>query len=905
MTEIDSSLFGQPSNLLAANVASKLSSSTEISQEEPMLNGHLSTKPFVLGGLLGVASHQTTVSVPGSSDAEPADDQSSTLFASERHLQEDHFTPNGLLAEQTSTLGGLLSGERPIAVASGAVETVADAPTLNESFIPTGLLSSTSQSQDEEFPDVSDLLRPYVNANAAGSSSASTTLCASTFEGKVIFLKRKPRRGEKSSSTTSSAASSAQKFGKLLDVPIHRLLDDLSVTVAAKLSYQEANPAPAVPSRPSTSTDASLLTDRYRPKRFTELLGDDRVHREVMAWVKEWDHCVFGGRKGRGRKRPREEDSADEWRRPKEKLLLLSGPPGLGKTTLAHIVAQHAGYSVFEINASDARTAQVVDDRIRPALESGSAVGSSKPILVVVDEIDGATGGTDNSSGFIQRLIQLTYDKPRKKGRKLDPKASRPLLRPIICICNDLYASSLAKLRPLARIVRFSRPNDVHLVRRLRDICETEGLRAESRALTTLVGVSQGDLRGCLNMLQFIKARGKEVTEPTVRAATIGMKGGNTSPSSVLNDLFAPMSRKRAKDLGIGEEEEARYVGRLSREVEDSGSVDKIALGCFEHYANLHQHDGNFSRYLKGNEWLGTFDIMSGEMWSEREYALLQYLPYTLVPFYPLFQERGGPRVERPKADWENYVQTKMNEEIYKSLGRSLRAAAGFRHCGGFRHLASDQILQLELAPLLNRIISPPLHPVNSQVIRPHERAILSRLIDIMVALELRFVQENAEDGQLVYRLDPPIDVFVTYDGKRATDISVSRYALRHLVAAEIDAQLASRQVDTIENKRSKADFFSRRKRKASENEEEVEAEGDGQLVGRGSNVVVNKRARKDDAEPAEKVATDFFGRPIIPKTSNETQKSSAPVVKYQVKYRFKEGNSSAVRKPVKVGAFL
>jgi Holliday junction resolvasome RuvABC ATP-dependent DNA helicase subunit len=32
-------------------------------------------------------------------------------------------------------------------------------------------------------------------------------------------------------------------------------------------------------------------------------------------------------------------------------LLLLSGPPGLGKTTLAHIVAQQAGYSVFEINA--------------------------------------------------------------------------------------------------------------------------------------------------------------------------------------------------------------------------------------------------------------------------------------------------------------------------------------------------------------------------------------------------------------------------------------------------------------------------------------------------------------------------------------------------------------------------
>ncbi len=49
---------------------------------------------------------------------------------------------------------------------------------------------------------------------------------------------------------------------------------------------------------------------------------------------------------------------------------------------------------------SDARSGQVVDDRIRPALESGSAVGSSKPVLLVIDEIDGATGAGENVSHF-------------------------------------------------------------------------------------------------------------------------------------------------------------------------------------------------------------------------------------------------------------------------------------------------------------------------------------------------------------------------------------------------------------------------------------------------------------------------------------------------------------------------
>lgn len=50
---------------------------------------------------------------------------------------------------------------------------------------------------------------------------------------------------------------------------------------------------------------------------------------------------------------------------------------------------------------SDARTGQVVDERIRPALESGYAVGSSKPVLIVIDEIDGATGDNVGSKSLV------------------------------------------------------------------------------------------------------------------------------------------------------------------------------------------------------------------------------------------------------------------------------------------------------------------------------------------------------------------------------------------------------------------------------------------------------------------------------------------------------------------------
>ena len=176
-------------------------------------------------------------------------------------------------------------------------------------------------------------------------------------------------------------------------------------------------------------------------------------------------------------------------------------------------------------------------------------------------------------------------------------------------------------------------------------------------------------------------------------------------------------------------------------------------------------------------------------MYTDGDFALNQYLPYTLVPFYPLFQERSGERVERNQADWEvgallcrpglahphtfQHLQlTRSNGEIFKSLAKCLHTAT-VRYGGNFRHLVSSPILQVEFVPFLNRIISPPLRPVspcpnhpspspfayilqvNSQVTRPNEKALMNRLVDIMAALELRFVQERAEDGTLSYRLDP------------------------------------------------------------------------------------------------------------------------------------------------------
>lgn len=159
-------------------------------------------------------------------------------------------------------------------------------------------------------------------------------------------------------------------------------------------------------------------------------------------------------------------------------------------------------------------------------------------------------------------------------------------------------------------------------------------------------------------------------------------------------------------------------------------------IGCFGHYATLRRHDANLSRHEQGVEWLTVFDKFTSAMYNDGDFALNHYLPYTLVPFYPLFQQRGGDRVERNQDDWgvsfdyrispfiSNYFQhfqvTRSNEEILNSFSRCLRNAT-IRFGGDFRHLLSDPILQLEFAPYINRIISPPLRPVRCEFPSDHD----------------------------------------------------------------------------------------------------------------------------------------------------------------------------------------
>ena len=132
-----------------------------------------------------------------------------------------------------------------------------------------------------------------------------------------------------------------------------------------------------------------MLSERFRPRRLKDVAGNPAAITALRRWAAGW---------------------APGASLPRHRAALLEGRAGVGKTTAAWALAEDEGWSVVEMNASEARNRDAIE-RIagRAALTSGFgstgeyiAPRAGGRTLILLDEADCLTGRlTEESSGRV------------------------------------------------------------------------------------------------------------------------------------------------------------------------------------------------------------------------------------------------------------------------------------------------------------------------------------------------------------------------------------------------------------------------------------------------------------------------------------------------------------------------
>ncbi|CAJ0963742.1 unnamed protein product [Ranitomeya imitator] len=281
--------------------------------------------------------------------------------------------------------------------------------------------------------------------------------------------------------------------------------------------------------RVSGKTESILWVDKYKPTSVKAIIGqqgEQSCANKLIRWLRDWhkNHATdekkpavkynkFGGK-----------DDGSSY-----KAALLSGPPGVGKTTTAVLVCEELGYNYVELNASDTRSKNSMKDVVAESLNNtsikGFYSGTSKVVnskhVLIMDEVDGMAGNEDR--GGVQELISLI------KGSKI----------PIICMCNDRNHPKIRSLSNYCFDLRFQRPRLEQIKGAMMSVAFKEGLKIPPPAMNEVILGANQDIRQVLHNLSMWCASSKALTYDEAKSnANNAKKDIKMGPFDVVRKVF-------------------------------------------------------------------------------------------------------------------------------------------------------------------------------------------------------------------------------------------------------------------------------------------------------------------------------------------------------------------------------
>ncbi|MCK5140943.1 MAG: replication factor C large subunit, partial [Candidatus Heimdallarchaeota archaeon] len=307
-----------------------------------------------------------------------------------------------------------------------------------------------------------------------------------------------------------------------------------------------------------TNIQAIPWVEKYRPEVFEDFIGNSTLVQELEDWLITWN---------------------DQ----KKKVVLIAGPAGVGKTSVALYLIKKYNYEFVEVNASDKRNKAAVERLIGLASTEGTVIqGARVRKIILVDEADGLFGNEDRGGG---PALARAIDKAKI---------------PIICTANDPSAKSLKAAKRKMKVITFKSFTEQEILILLQRIAEKENLNIEERVLVAITKNSGGDARSAINDLQGVAFSTKD-----------------------LEVVFSPRNQKHNLDAALTNIFSAKDYGEAKRALEGV-NVDYREL-LYYVYEHAWKQAANPIELFNIYELIAEADIYLSLCYKKQNWIFLKY----------------------------------------------------------------------------------------------------------------------------------------------------------------------------------------------------------------------------------------------------------------------------------------